>query len=301
MIEIDDWGAASMRHSKSLRLLLHLLQLLLLISLIGATATQTWSSIAFEVQATDGAPTGFRENCCTPFGIGAELNISQNSSDVGLSLAGPSAMAYWQSKRVNEVVITQDEEEREELWGNNSYNLSEVQTGLPQGVKIVTAISAVVLFIHLLGYQRRWIPGLILNFALFALIVAFVIMPTLGWFGGGFDVESKGTGGGSLDLEHEQIITDFNLSSESLDFLFNVSGFDLAMANESEQQHISTNLTSADVDHMAFIAFDGSFSITFTPLVQDLMMIWLVVFTLMPLALIVIERVEIDLPSRLEE
>jgi biopolymer transport protein ExbD len=52
---------------------------------------------------------------------------------------------------------------------------------------------------------------------------------------------------------------------------------------------------------MAFIAFDGSFSITFTPLVQDLMMIWLVVFTLMPLALIVIERVEIDLPSRLEE
>jgi hypothetical protein len=125
-------------------------------------------------------------------------------------------------------------------------------------------------------------------------------MPTLGWFGG-FDVESKGTGGGSLDIEHEQIFTDFNLSSESLDFLFNVSGFDLAMANESEQQHISTNLTSADVDHMAFIAFDGSFSITFTPLVQDLMMIWLVVFTLMPLALIVIERVEIDLPSRLEE
>ena len=299
MIEIDDWGAASMRHSKSLRLLLHLLQLLLLISLIGATATQTWSSIAFEVQATDGAPTGFRENCCTPFGIGAELNISQNVSDIDLSLSGPTAMAYWQSKRVNEVEETQ-EDEREDDWGNNSLNLSEVQTGLPQGVKIVTAISAVVLFIHLLGYQRRWIPGLILNLALFVLIVAFVIMPTLGWFGG-FDVESKATGGDSMDLEHEQIITDFNLSSESLDFLFNVSGFDLAMANESEQQHISTNLTSADVDHMAFIAFDGSFSITFTPLVQDLMMIWLVVFTLMPLALIVIERVEIDLPSQLEE
>ena len=300
MIEIDDWGAASMRHSKSLRLLLHLLQLLLLISLIGATATQTWSSIAFEVQATDGAPTGFRENCCTPFGIGAELNISQNVSDIDMSLSGPTAMAYWQSKRVNEVEETQDEREEDD-WGNNPYNLSEVQTGLPQGVKIVTAISAVVLFIHLLGYQRRWIPGLILNLALFALIVAFVIMPTLGWFGG-FDIESKGTGGeGSLDLEHEQIITDFNLSSESLDFLFNVSGFDLAMANESEQQHISTNLTSADIDHTAFIAFDGSFSITFTPLVQDLMMIWLVVFTLMPLALIVIERVEIDLPSRLEE
>lgn len=299
MIEIDDWGAASMRHSKSLRLLLHLLQLLLLISLIGATATQTWSSIAFEVQATDGAPTGFRENCCTPFGIGAELNISQNVSDIDLSLSGPTAMAYWQSKRVNEVEETQ-EDEREDDWGNNSLNLSEVQTGLPQGVKIVTAISAVVLFIHLLGYQRRWIPGLILNLALFALIVAFVIMPTLGWFGG-FDVESKATGGDSVDLEHEQIITDFNLSSESLDFHFNVSGFDLAMANESEQQHISTNLTSADVDHMAFIAFDGSFSITFTPLVQDLMMIWLVVFTLMPLALIVIERVEIDLPSQLEE
>lgn len=298
MIEIDDWGAASMRHSKSLRLLLHLLQLLLLISLIGATATQTWSSIAFKVQATDGAPTGFRENCCTPFGIGAELNISQNVSDIDLSLSGPTAMAYWQSKRVNEVEETQDE--REDDWGNNSLNLSEVQTGLPQGVKIVTAISAVVLFIHLLGYQRRWIPGLILNFALFALIVAFVIMPTLGWFGG-FDVESKATGGDSVDLEHEQIFTDYNLTSESLDFLFNVSGFDLAMANESEQQHISTNLTSADVDHMAFIAFDGSFSITFTPLVQDLMMIWLVVFTLMPMALIVIERVEIDLPSQLEE
>ena len=299
MIENDDWGAASMRRSKSLRLLLHLLQLLLLISLIGATATQTWSSVAFEVQATDGAPTGFRENCCTPFGIGAELNISQNVSDIDLSLSGPTAMAYWQSKRVNEVEETQ-EDEREDDWGNNSLNLSEVQTGLPQGVKIVTAISAVVLFIHLLGYQRRWIPGLILNLALFALIVAFVIMPTLGWFGG-FDVESKGTGGGSLDLEHEQIITDFNLSSESFDFLFNVSGFDLAMANESEQQHISTNLTSADVDHIAFIAFDGSFSITFTQLVQDLMMIWLVVFTLMPMALIVFERVEIDLPSRLEE
>jgi len=300
LIENDDWGVASMRHPKSLRLLLHLLQLLLLIALIGATATQTWSSIAFEIQATDGAPTGFREDCCTPFGIGAELNISQNVSDVDLSLSGPTAMAYWQSKRVNEVVITQDEEEREELWGNNSYNLSEVQTGLPQGVKIVTAISAVVLFIHLLGYQRRWIPGLILNLALFALIVAFVIMPTLGWFGG-FDIESKGTGGGSLDLEHEMIVTDFDFSSESLDFHFNVSGFDLAMANESEQQHISTNLTSADVDHMAFIAFDGSFSLTFTPLVQDLMLIWLVVFTLIPLALIAIERVEIDLPSQLEE
>ena len=298
MIENDDWGAASMRRSKSLRLLLHLLQLLLLISLIGATATQTWSSVAFEVQATDGAPTGFRENCCTPFGMGAELNISQNSSDIEFSLEGPSAMVYWQSKRVNEVEETQDE--REDDWGNNSVNLSEVQTGLPQGVKIVTAISAVVLFIHLLGYQRRWIPGLILNLALFALIVAFVIMPTLGWFGG-FEVESKATGGDSVDLEHEQIVTDYNLTSESLDFLFNVSGFDLAMANESEQQHISTNLTSADVDHIAFIAFDGSFSITFTQLVQDLMMIWLVVFTLMPMALIVFERVEIDLPSRLEE
>ena len=290
-----------MRYSKVLRMLLHLLQLLLLIALIGATGTQTWSSISFEVQATDGAPTGFRENCCTPFGIGAELNISQNASDVDLSLSGPTAMVYWQNQRVNEVTITQDktQDEREELWGNNSYNLSEVQDGLPQAVKIVTAISAVVLFIHLLGYQRRWIPGLILNLALFALIVAFVVMPTLGWFGG-FDVESKGTGGGSLDLEHEQIFTDYNLTSESLDFLFNVSGFDLAMANESEQQHISTNLTSADVDHMAFIAFDGSFSITFTPLVQDLMLIWLVVFTIMPLALIVIERVEIDPPSELQ-
>ena len=289
-----------MRYPKVLRMLLHLLQLLLLIALIGATTTQTWSSISFEVQATDGAPTGFREDCCTPFGIGAELNISQNESDVDLSLSGPTAMVYWQSQRVNEVTIPQEEKDKDQGdWGNSSLTLTEVQDGLPQAVKIITAISAVVLFIHLLGYQRRWIPGLILNLALFALIVAFVVMPTLGWFGG-FDVESKGTGGGSLDLEHEQIFTDYNLTSESLDFLFNVSGFDLAMANESEQQHISTNLTSADVDHMAFIAFDGSFSITFTPLVQDLMLIWLVVFTIMPLALIVIERVEIDPPSELQ-
>jgi hypothetical protein len=290
-----------MGYPKTLRMLLHLLQLLLLVSLIGATASQTWSSISFEVQATDGAPTGYREGCCMHFGIGAELNISQNSSEVDFSLAGLSAMSYWQNQRVNEVVIPQEEKDNDgEDWGNNSLKLTEVQDGLPQAVKIITAISAVVLFIHLMGYQRRWIPGLILNLALFTLILAFVIMPTVGWFGE-FDVESKGTGGGSLDLEHQQIFTDYNLTSESLEFYFNVSGFDLAMANESEQWHISDNLTSADIDHVSFIAFDGSLDLSFTPLIQDLVLIWLVVFTILPLTLIVIERVEIDSPLRLEE
>ena len=289
-----------MGYPKILRMLLHLLQLLLLISLIGATATQNWSSISFEVEATDGAPTGYREGCCTHFGIGAELNISQNSSDVGLTLAGPSAMAHWQNQRVNEIAIPQDEKEDDGDWGNSSLTLTEVQDGLPQAVKIVTALSAVVLFIHLLGYQRRWIPGLVLNLALLTLILAFVVMPTLGWFGE-FDVESKGTGGGSLDIEHEQIVTDYNLTSDSFEFYFNVSGFDLAMVNESEQRHINQNLTSADVDHISFIAFAGTFNIGFTPLVQDLVLIWLVIFTIMPLALIVIERSEIDPPSGLQK
>lgn len=289
-----------MGYPKILRMLLHLLQLLLLISLIGATATQNWSSISFEVEATDGAPTGYREGCCTHFGIGAELNISQNSSDVELTLAGPSAMAHWQKQRVNEIAIPQEEKEDESDWGNSSLTLTEVQDGLPQAVKIVTALSAVVLFIHLLGYQRRWIPGLILNLALLTLILAFVVMPTVGWFGE-FDVESKGTGGGSLDIEHEQIVTDYNLTSDSFEFYFNVSGFDLAMVNESEQRHINLNLTSADVDHISFIAFAGTFNIGFTPLVQDLVLIWLVIFTIMPLALIVIERSEIDPPSELQK
>ena len=289
-----------MGYPKILRMLLHLLQLLLLISLIGATATQNWSSISFEVEATDGAPTGYREGCCTHFGIGAELNISQNSSDVELTLAGPSAMAHWQKQRVNEIAIPQEEKEDESDWGNSSLTLTEVQDGLPQAVKIVTALSAVVLFIHLLGYQRRWIPGLILNLALLTLILAFVVMPTLGWFGE-FDIESKGTGGGSLDIEHEQIVTDYNLTSDSFEFYFNVSGFDLAMVNESEQRHINQNLTSADADHISFIVFAGTFKIGFTPLVQDLLLIWLVIFTIMPLALIVIERSEIDPPSELQK
>ena len=270
------------------KLLLHVAQLAILISLIQAVNTQTWYTAVVDIEYSEGLPEGA--------GLEIELEVDQQSADGSIHIDGFLTFMQWQNTR-NDTTI--DAESVESYEGEMDITpLSEVQENVPLYAKIALALGILMLGLTFFEIKNRVILGLILNGLVLWIIISLTILAPIGYLGG----MEFGTGSQEPDEEstvHQSFEGEpkFDLISGELDYNFVIEGYDLGLVNHSELEAVIAD--PPGVDHRSFIAMDGVAGIHYGSFVVELIWAWLVLFVATPIIIGFTNRVRTDKPQML--
>jgi len=278
-----------MREGKSYaKLLLHVAQLVILISLIQAVNTQIWYTGVVDIDYSEGLPEGA--------GLEIKLEVDQQSADGSIHIDGFLTYMQWKNTRNDTTIDVESVESYE--GGMDITPLSEVQENVPLHAKIALALGILMLGLTFFEIKNRAILGLILNGLVLWIIISLTILAPIGYFGG----MDFGTGTPESDGEstvHQSVEGEpkFDLISGELDYNFVIEGYDLGLVNHSELDAVIADPPGED--HRSFIAMDGVAGIHYGSFVVELIWAWLVLFVATPIIIGFTNRVRIDKPQML--
>jgi len=278
-----------MREGKSYaKLLLHVAQLVILISLIQAVNTQIWYTGVVDIDYSEGLPEGA--------GLEIKLEVDQQSADGSIHIDGFLTYMQWKNTRNDTTIDVESVESYE--GGMDITPLSEVQENVPLYAKIALALGILMLGLTFFEIKNRAILGLILNGLVLWIIISLTILAPIGYFGG----MDFGTGTPESDGEstvHQSVEGEpkFDLISGELDYNFVIEGYDLGLVNHSELDAVIADPPGED--HRSFIAMDGVAGIHYGSFVVELIWAWLVLFVATPIIIGFTNRVRIDKPQML--
>ena len=270
------------------KLLLHVAQVLILVSLLNAVYAQTWYTGVVDVEYSEGLPEGS--------GMEVELEVDQDSADGSVHIDGFITFMNWQNTR-NDTTIPSDsiEEESEEI---DLIPLSEVQQDVPMYSKIALALGILLLGLTFFEIKNRAIIGLILNGLVFWILVSLIVLAPLGYIGG------MEFGTGSYDDDGESTVHRSMEGSPSVDILngdfdynFEIKEYDLGLVNEYDLEEVIAD--SPGEEHRSFIEMDGRAGIHYGTFVFELFWAWVLLFVASPLAIRLANRVSIEKPQLL--
>ena len=270
------------------KLLLHVAQVLILVSLLNAVYAQTWYTGVVDVEYSEGLPKGS--------GMEVELEVDQDSADGSVHIDGFITFMNWQNTR-NDTTIPSDsiEEESEEI---DLIPLSEVQQDVPMYSKIALALGILLLGLTFFEIKNRAIIGLILNGLVFWILVSLIVLAPLGYNGG------MEFGTGSNDGDGESTVHRSMEGSPSVDILngdfdynFEIKEYDLGLVNENDLEEVIAD--SPGEEHRSFIEMDGQAGIHYGTFVFELFWAWVLLFVASPLAIRLANRVSIEKPQLL--
>jgi len=278
-----------MREGKSYaKLLLHVAQLVILISLIQAVNTQIWYTGVVDIDYSEGLPEGA--------GLEIKLEVDQQSADGSIHIDGFLTYMQWKNTRNDTTIDVESVESYE--GGMDITPLSEVQENVPLYAKIALALGILMLGLTFFEIKNRAILGLILNGLVLWIIISLTILAPIGYFGG----MDFGTGTPESDGEstvHQSVEGEpkFDLISGELDYNFVIEGYDLGLVNHSELDAVIADPPGED--HRSFIAMDGVAGIHYGSFEVELIWAWLVLFVATPIIIGFTNRVRIDKPQML--
>ena len=113
------------------KLLLHVVQIVILFTLIQAVNTQTWYTGVVEVDYTEGLPEGA--------GMGVELEVDQETADGKVHIDGFLTFMQWQTTR-NDTTIPSESTDDSDGESLELKPLSDFQEELPLLAKIALAL-----------------------------------------------------------------------------------------------------------------------------------------------------------------
>lgn len=270
------------------KLLLHLAQLVILISLIGAVNNQTWYSGVVDIEYTEGLPKGA--------GFELELEVNQTRADGSIHIDGFLTFMQWQNTR-NDTTIPA--ESAEDYGGDSDFTpLSEIQESVPIFANIALGLGILLLVLTFFEIKNRAIIGLVLNGLVLWIIISLVILAPLGYVGG----MEFGTGTQNADREstvHQSLEGEpqFDLLSGELDYNFVTEGYDLGLVDASNLEEVIDKPPGKD--HRSFISMDGTAGIHYGSFIIELIWAWLVLFVATPMIIGFVNFVRIDRPQRI--
>ena len=268
------------------KLLLHVAQIIVLVSLLQAVNSQTWYTGSVAVDYTDGLPEGA--------GMEVELEVDQETADGSVHIDGFLTFLQWQNSR-NDTTIPSDSVEEEDQ--NFEFTpLSEIQEEAPLLIKVALSLGILLFGLAFFQIRFRAIVGLILNGVVIWLMVCLVILAPLGYVGG----MDFGTGEKDDDTEstvHQQ--TDFSpkidLINGEFDFEFTTGSYDLGLVDKSDLDEVIANPPGEE--HESYVEMDGVAGIHYGAFVVELVWAWIVLFFTAPISIGFFNRVAIDKPQ----
>ena len=270
------------------KLLLHIVQLVILLSLIQAVNTQTWYTGVVDLEYTEGLPK--------EAGLEVELEVDQKSSDGSIHVDGFLTWLNWQNARNDTSIPSESVEKEEDSW--DATPLSEVQENVPMLTNAAAALAFILLVLTYFEIKNRFLIGLILNGLVLWIIISLAILAPLGYFGG----MDFGTGSQEEKREtsvHQDMKLDsgIDIFSGGINLEFESEGYDLGLVDESELDAVIANAPGED--HRSFYAIDGNAGIQLGTFIIQLAWAWLVLFFTAPILIGFTNLVRTEKPQRL--
>jgi len=271
------------------KLLLHVAQLVVLISLIQAVNTQIWYTGVVDIDYSEGLPEGA--------GLELKLEVDQQNADGSIHIDGFLTFMKYQNTRNDTTIDVESVESYEEEMDITP--LSEIQENVPLYVKIASALGILMLGLTFFEIKNRAILGLILNGLVLWIIISLTILAPIGYFGGmdfgtGTQESSDGESTVHQSMEGEP---NFDLISGDLDYNFVIEGYDLGLVNHSELDAVIA--APPGEDHPSFVAMDGVAGIHYGSFVIELIWAWLVLFVATPIIIGFTNMVSIAKPQHI--
>tara|TARA_B100000700_G_C15002089_1_gene836802 strand:- start:1010 stop:1849 length:840 start_codon:yes stop_codon:yes gene_type:complete len=269
------------------KLLLHVVQIVILFTLIQAVNTQTWYTGVVEVDYTEGLPEGA--------GMGVELEVDQETADGKVHIDGFLTFMQWQTTR-NDTTIPSESTDDSDGESLELKPLSDFQEELPLLAKIALALGILLLGLTFFQIKNRFIIGLILNGLVIWIMISLVILAPLGYVGGmDFTPGSNDDDRESTVHQEAEGSPSIDLYNGELEYIFTTKSYDLGLVDKSELDEVIAEPPGED--HDSYIEMDGVAGIHYGKFVVELVWSWIVLFFLAPITIGFINRVKIEKPQ----
>ena len=269
------------------KLLLHVVQIVILFTLIQAVNTQTWYTGVVEVDYTEGLPEGA--------GMGVELEVDQETADGKVHIDGFLTFMQWQTTR-NDTTIPSESTDDSDGESLELKPLSDFQEELPLLAKIALALGILLLGLTFFQIKNRFIIGLILNGLVIWIMISLVILAPLGYVGGmDFTPGSNDDDRESTVHQEAEGSPSIDLYNGELEYIFTTKSYDLGLVDKSELDEVIAEPPGED--HDSYIEMDGVAGIHYGKFVVELVWSWIVLFFLAPITIGFINRVKIEKPK----
>lgn len=245
-------------------------------------------------------------------GVSANVTIDMQNDkdDLSIELFGPLRLSHWQDERDDRAALSEQEiEEYDENLDDafSSPSPNSVKSTTFMMIHLSIGLSAFLLVLicmdltkHASGIKRtvvrRFISFVSFTSVLTVLVLVLFILPA-SWFATVADDPQNFSN--SRDdvafLAHAEFSSTSNLGLDGFTLDFEVSGYDIGMvrpANRSAVEATPPEPTSPDAE--SYIAISGDMRTKTPSYVSEMVYFWLVLWVLVPLALLLQQRVAID-------
>jgi len=281
-----------------------ILQIVILLSLKSALEEESWFVGTLSTTVEDG-PLSLE-------GVSANVTIDMQNDqdDLSIELFGPLRLSHWQDERDDRAALTEQEiEEYDE-------NLDEAfSSPSPDTVKSTTftmihisiGLTAFLLMLicmdltkHASGIKRtvvrRFVSFASFTSVLSVLVLVLFILPA-SWFASVADnpQDFSDSRDNVAFLAHAEFSSTSNLGLDGFTLEFEGSGYDIGIvrpANRSAVEAVPPQPMSPDAE--SFIAISGDMRTETPSYISEMVYFWLVLWVLVPLALLIQQRVAID-------
>tara|TARA_Y100000287_G_scaffold113650_1_gene91325 strand:+ start:1416 stop:2348 length:933 start_codon:yes stop_codon:yes gene_type:complete len=281
-----------------------ILQIAILLSLKSALEEDSWFVGTLSATVEEG-PLSIA-------GVSANVTIDMQNDkdDLSIELFGPLRLSHWQDERDDRAALSEQEiEEYDENLDDafSSPSPNSVKSTTFMMIHLSIGLSAFLLVLicmdltkHASGikrtFVRRFISFVSFTSVLTVLVLVLFILPA-SWFATVADDPQNFSN--SRDdvafLAHAEFSSTSNLGLDGFTLDFEVSGYDIGMvrpANRSAVEATPPEPTSPDAE--SYIAISGDMRTETPSYVSEMVYFWLVLWVLVPLALLLQQRVAID-------
>ena len=281
-----------------------ILQIVILLSLKSALEEESWFVGTLSTTVEDG-PLSLE-------GVSANVTIDMQNDqdDLSIELFGPLRLSHWQDERDDRAALTEQEiEEYDENLDDafSSPSPNTVKSTTFTMIHISIGLTAFLLMLicmdltkHASGIKRTVVRRFV-SFASFTsvlsiLVLVLFILPA-SWFASVADnpQDFSDSRDNVAFLAHAEFSSTSDLGLDGFTLEFEVSGYDIGMvrpANRSAVEAVPPQPMSPDAE--SFIAISGDMRTETPSYISEMVYFWLVLWVLVPLALLIQQRVAID-------
>ena len=281
-----------------------ILQIVILLSLKSALEEDSWFVGTLSTTVGDG-PLSLEG-----VSVNVTIDMQNDQDDLSIELFGPLRISQWQDERDERAALSEQEIEEYDENLNEAFSSpspSTVKSATFTMIYMSIGLTALLLVLICMDLTKqasgikqtvvRRLTSLASFTSVLSVLVLILFILPASWFATVADDPQNFSD--SRDnvafLAHAEFSSTSNLGLDGFNLEFEVSGYDIGMvrpANRSAVESVPPQPTSPDAE--SFIAISGDLRTETPQYVSEMVYFWLVLWVLVPLGLMIQQRVAID-------
>ena len=240
--------------------------------------------------------------------VNITIDMKENQDDLSIELFGPIRLSHWQSERDSRAAL-ENQETYEEDWNEtfSSPTPEEIKSNTHQLIYGSMLVSGILLLLICIDFWKQhsgfWLTlsRRLLSFTSMAMVltifVMILVLLPISWFStaaGDPELYSENDNSEAF-LAHSEFQAETSLGLDGFVLEFEGGGYDLGMVRPANRSIVEAEIPiPGTVDAESYIGVKGEVSTTTPEFLQEMMYMWVALWVLVPLMLMIQQRVAID-------